>query len=142
MTKSADGEYFDGLGVTMYEGKFNGAFEMAEELGEKMRYNDVHSFLVTVVCGSGTFDENKKTGEIKRINKLNVVAVKDIDATAASQIDTILNGAVQQVPAPAAVQGVFAGGFQVQDADADPNIDDWSASPGYDEYHGEDEYAG
>jgi hypothetical protein len=94
MTKTNDGEYFDGTAVSIYEGAFAGSFDLPEELGVKMRFNDVVVFMVTA-----TVDQSKvvatKSGDLKRSNRLNIIAVRDIDPQAARAIDNVLNGPAQ-----------------------------------------------
>lgn len=64
-------ERFDGFPVTLYEGRFSGSFEIPEELGAKLEFDDVVSFVVTCTVGKATIDSTK-LGDLKRINAMSV----------------------------------------------------------------------
>lgn len=83
-------EYFDGHGVTLYEAAFSGTFDLPPEVGEAMKYDDVSTWLVTVVAGTAKH-EATKLGDMKRHNKLNVIATEYIDPKAAAVIQQTLN---------------------------------------------------
>lgn len=64
-------ERFDGFPVTIYEGRFAGSFELPEELGAKLEFDDVVSFVVTCTVGKATIDSTK-LGDLKRTNAMSV----------------------------------------------------------------------
>lgn len=107
MTKNNDPEYFDGHAVTLYEGRFGGAFDLPEEVGENMRYDDVAVFLVTAVVGEAKVSATKH-GDMKRSNKLDVVTVRAIDAKVQELVEKTLANQ-QTVPASTYVQNTFTG---------------------------------
>lgn len=97
MTKNNDGEYFDGTAVSIYEGAFSGSFDLPEDVGVKMRFNDVVVFMVTATVGQSKVAATK-SGDLKRSNRLDIIAIREVDANAASAIDKALN-------APQSAQG-------------------------------------
>lgn len=64
-------ERFDGFPVTIYEGRFSGSFEIPEELGAKLEFDDVVSFVVTCTVGKATIDSTR-LGDLKRTNAMSV----------------------------------------------------------------------
>lgn len=94
MTKDNNGEYFDGTAVSIYEGAFSGSFDLPEEVGVKMRFNDVVVFMVTATVGQSKVTATK-SGDLKRSNRMDIIAIRDIDPQAARAIDNVLNGPAQ-----------------------------------------------
>lgn len=94
-----NGEYFDGNAVTSYESKFAGTFDLPEEVGSVMRFNDVVMFLVTANVGESKVSATKN-GDLKRSNRLDIIAIRDIDPKAATLIENALT-------ASGAPQGTF-----------------------------------
>lgn len=92
MSKINDGEYFDGEAVTVYDAKFAGTFDLPEEEGAKMRFNSIVTFLVTAEVGKSEVTSTK-SGDLKRSNRLDIVAIRHIDSQAAKIIEqAIVNG--------------------------------------------------
>lgn len=85
-----DSEYFDGNAVTQYEAKFAGTFDLPEDVGSDMRFNDVVMFLVTANVGSSSVTATK-TGDLKRSNRLDIIAIRDIDSQAAALVERALD---------------------------------------------------
>lgn len=90
MSSNNTPEYFDGHAVTMYEAAFAGTFDLPPEIGEKMKYDDTSTWLVTVVAGEAKVAATK-LGDMKRHNKLNIIATEYIDPAAAATIQQTLN---------------------------------------------------
>jgi len=82
--------FFDNQAVAQYDAKFAGSFDLAEELGSKMKIDDVVVFLVTATIGQSQVTTTK-SGDLKRTNRLDVIAIRDIDAQAAAVIENTLN---------------------------------------------------
>jgi len=95
--KMNDGEYFDGTAVSIYEGAFSGTFDLPEDVGTKMKFNDVVVFMVTATVGQSKVTATK-AGDLKRSNRLDIIAIRDIDSRAAQAIENALS-------APAQAQG-------------------------------------
>lgn len=89
-----NGEYFDGNAVTVYDAKFAGTFDLPDEVGSVMRFNDVVMFLVTATVGQSQVTATK-TGDLKRSNRLDIIAIRDIDSRAAQLIENALNAPAQ-----------------------------------------------
>lgn len=90
--KQNDGEYFDGAAVTVYDAKFAGTFDLAEEDGVSMRFQDVVTLLVTAEVGKSEVTATR-TGDLKRSNRLDIIAIRHIDSKAAQLIEqAIVNG--------------------------------------------------
>jgi MoaA/NifB/PqqE/SkfB family radical SAM enzyme len=79
MTKVNDQESFDGIPVTVYDGKFAGSFDLAEEVGEKLKFDDVVSFVATAAVSKVNMGTVAKTGDMKRSNTFEVLNVLPID---------------------------------------------------------------
>lgn len=108
MSKNNNTEYFDGHAVTQYGGRFSGSFDLPEDVGESMRYDDVVTFLVTSVVSEAKVVATK-AGDLKRVNTLDVVEVREIDDKAHQLVINTLNNANQpQVPPPSYTQPVIA----------------------------------
>lgn len=72
-------ENFDGQAVTSYEAKFAGSFDLHEESGSKMKFGDIVTFLVSAEVGKSEM-VSTRSGDLKRTNRCDVIAVNDIDA--------------------------------------------------------------
>lgn len=64
----------DGIAVDLYNGRFSGSFEIDEEVGESIAYDDVVSFLVVGTAGKANFNATSK-GDLKRTNVFEVTNV-------------------------------------------------------------------
>lgn len=76
---------FDGMSVEMYDGRFAGTFEMDQDLGESIAYDDVVSFFVVTTAGKVGIDATK-SGDLKRTNTFEVDAVQFVPVNQASKI--------------------------------------------------------
>ena len=85
-----DGEYFDGSAVTVYDAKFAGTFDLTEAVGSTMRFNDTVTFLVTAVVGQSQVTATK-TGDLKRSNRLDLIAVQELDKRAVQLVENALS---------------------------------------------------
>lgn len=101
MSKNNNPEYFDGQAITLYEAAFAGTFDLPPDVGEEMKYDDVNTFLVTVVAGEAKI-ASTKLGDMKRHNKLNIIACEHIDPKAA----TVIKQTLDNPPSPAATNAI------------------------------------
>jgi hypothetical protein len=85
-----NGQYFDGVPVTLHDGKFSGTFTLPDDLGDQMRYDDVVTFLVTAVVGPAKVGSNA-AGDMKRTNTLIVSSSHYVDE---SIVDAVRNNVV------------------------------------------------
>lgn len=90
--KQNDGEYFDGSAVTVYDAKFAGTFDLPEEEGSSMGFHDIVTFLVTAEVGKSELTSTK-SGDLKRSNRLDIVAIRHIDPKAAQLIEQAIANA-------------------------------------------------
>lgn len=85
----------DGLPVELYDGRFGGTFEMDQETGTAIAYDDVLTFMVVGVAGKCSFDTNK-SGDLKRTNTFEVTNVNivpnDIAVKLANELGTMVDG--------------------------------------------------
>ena len=65
----------DGHIVDQFEGRFNGLFDIEQEEGEQVFYDNQVSFFVTATVDKANF-ATTKGGELKRTNIFNVKSVK------------------------------------------------------------------
>lgn len=79
------GNKLDGFSVDIYDGRFSGTFEMDEEIGQDINYEDVISFVVVAAVGKANFN-TQKNGEVKRTNVFAVENVKILKPEVASQL--------------------------------------------------------
>lgn len=82
--------FFDNQAVVQYDAKFAGTFDVLEEVGTKMKIDDVVVFLVTAVIGQSQVTTTK-SGDLKRTNRMDVIDIKSIDSQAAAVIEHALN---------------------------------------------------
>lgn len=87
---------FDGIHVEMYDGKFAGTFEIESELGEKISYDDVVTFMVVTTAGKASIDSNKD-GDLKRTNYFDLSQVQILSNEDAAKIMNYLGGAVEGI---------------------------------------------
>ncbi len=66
-----NGQYFDGVPVTLHDAKFTGTFDLSDELGDGMKYDDRVTFLVTAVVGASKLGATK-AGDMKRTNTMYI----------------------------------------------------------------------
>lgn len=66
---------FDGYPIELYDGRFSGTFELDEEVGEAIKYEQVVSFLVVANASKAAISTNKD-GDLKRTNTFAVQQVK------------------------------------------------------------------
>lgn len=104
---------FDGFEITLYEGKFQGAFDMDEDLAEDLRFDDTVTFIVTGRIGGVQMGETK-LGDLKRINTFQVASTVALDPQTATKV---LNSLGQMV------SGVNAGQLKL-DQDATATLDE------------------
>lgn len=88
-------EQFDGFSVSLYEGTFSGGFDIDEDMGQELAYDDVVTFVVTGRIGGVKIAETK-TGDIKRVNSFQVTSSVALDPKMAS---VVLNAIAGQQPA-------------------------------------------
>lgn len=87
MNKVNNQESFDGIPVTIYEGKFGGFFDLADEVGENVKYDDVVCFIVTASAGAANMSTTK-TGDMKRRNTFEIMNVLPIEPDVAEAFFT------------------------------------------------------
>lgn len=75
----------DGYPVELYDGSFSGKFEMTEEDGKRIGYDDVVSFLVVATADKANFDTTKG-GEVRRTNRLTVNEVMLLEHSVARDL--------------------------------------------------------
>jgi hypothetical protein len=76
---------FDGFPIALYEGKFTGSFELDEQMGENLVFDEVATWIVTTRCSGATFSDTK-LGDIKRVNTFQVTSSVALDRSMASQL--------------------------------------------------------
>lgn len=81
----SDGQRFDGFSITLYEGKFAGAFDMDEALAEDLRFDDTVTFIVTGRIGGVDLRETK-LGDLKRVNTFQVASTVALDPETATKV--------------------------------------------------------
>ena len=89
---------FDGLPIEIYEGRFAGGFEMDQEIGESIAYDDVVTFLVVAVAGKANIDATK-SGDLKRTNYFDVESVSIVPPESATQVINEIGALVDGVNA-------------------------------------------
>lgn len=87
MTKElVDGqERFDGYPVVLYDGKFSGSFDLPEDVGAGLQYDDVVTFVVTCHVGKASIDATR-LGDMKRTNAFPVQQVVPLSAQQAQDL--------------------------------------------------------
>lgn len=81
----------DGFPVELYDGRFSGKFELDEEDGRKIGYDDVVAFLVVTTADKANFDMTK-LGEVRRTNTFGVSNVRIVPSRMAEEFLDRLNG--------------------------------------------------
>lgn len=76
---------FDGFEITLYEGKFQGSFDMDEALAEDLRFDDSVTFIVTGRIGGVQLAETK-LGDLKRVNTFQVASTTALDPQTATKV--------------------------------------------------------
>lgn len=122
MVKENGQERFDGFDVNIYDGKFTGGFDLDEDLGQKIGFDDVVTFVVTGRVGSVGISETK-LGDLKRTNTFHVT---NSVALAPKQAEALLNSLGESV------NGVNAGQLTIDQALAlnDAEVTDVSSGNG------------
>lgn len=85
MAKANGQQQLDGFSVTVYEGKFAGSFDLDEDLGHDLRFDDQVTFIVTGRIGGVSFGETK-LGDLKRINAFQVTSATALDSQTATKV--------------------------------------------------------
>lgn len=75
----------DGVAIDVYDGRFAGRFDIDEEKGRDIAYDDVVCFVVVATAGKAQFGTNK-VGELKRSNVFDVTQVKPVDSPTAFKL--------------------------------------------------------
>lgn len=89
---------FDGFEITLYEGKFQGSFDMDEGLAEDLRFDDSVTFIVTGRIGGVQLAETK-LGDLKRVNTFQVASTTALDPQTATKVLNSLGQMVSGVNA-------------------------------------------
>lgn len=111
---------FDGFEITLYEGKFQGSFDMDEDLAEDLRFDDTVTFIVTGRIGGVQLGDTK-LGDLKRINTFQVASTVALDPVTATKV---LNSLGQMV------SGVNAGQMKLGQDEPTATLDDDEPSVG------------
>lgn len=101
---------FDGFAVSVYDGKFSGGFDLEDDLGSKVAFDDVVTFLVSGRVSSVGITETK-LGDLKRTNTFQVTSSVALEP---KQAETLLTSLGE------AVDGVNAGQLSLGGDDASP----------------------
>ena len=91
-------ETVDGVPVDLYEGKFVGAFDLPVDFAQELKMDDVGVALVTYIVTEPGYKRNAKSGEVKRILKLQVMGWAEVDQQAAATFVGHTNPVVVNVP--------------------------------------------
>jgi len=91
-------ESIDGTDVDFYEGKFAGSFELPDDFATTLKMHDVGTALVTYIVGPPSYKESKKSGEVTRVLKLEVMGWAEVDSAAAATFVGRTNPVVVTVP--------------------------------------------
>jgi len=119
---------FDGVDVELFGGRFKGAFDVPEDQGSDMAYDEVYSFVVTARVGDVDFRENK-TGDLRRINVLELQEVVVLTPQLHSLVSSALTSGGAAAPSAPASSG---GGTSAASAQT-PGIDNLSGQTTVDE---------
>jgi hypothetical protein len=76
---------FDGFPIALYEGKFTGTFDLDEQMGENLVFDEVATWIVTTRCSGASFSDTK-LGDIKRVNTFQVTSSVVLDQAMAAQL--------------------------------------------------------
>lgn len=76
---------FDGYPIELYDGRFSGTFEMDEESGEGIKYEQSVCFLVVAHASKAAISTNKD-GDVKRTNTFAVQRVEVISPEKAEEL--------------------------------------------------------
>lgn len=79
-------ERFDGYPVTLYDGRFSGAFDLPEEVGAGLEYDEVVTFVVTATVGKATI-ASTRYGDLKRTNTLSVLNAVPVPYSAVNAVN-------------------------------------------------------
>lgn len=96
MGKSRGQLRFDGMDVTLGEGKFTGAFDLDDETMDSLRLQDQVTWIVSTVLTKAGHGETR-TGDLKRTNGFEVTGAKMVDPDVAVKLLQSL-GAVPKTP--------------------------------------------
>lgn len=83
-------ERFDGYPVTLYDGRFSGTFELPENVGADLEYDEVITFLVTATVGKAVLDATR-LGDLKRTNTLKVTAAVPVAPGKLNSVSDVIN---------------------------------------------------
>lgn len=80
---------FDGFPIELYDGRFTGgAFDMDEDAGSTVKYDDVVSFLVVSRADKAKISTNKD-GDLKRTNEFHII---DVHVLNPEEAESVLKG--------------------------------------------------
>ena len=83
-------EQFDGYPVTLYDGRFSGTFELPENVGADLEYDEVITFLVTATVGKAVLDATR-LGDLKRTNTLKVSSAVPVAPGKLNSVFDVIN---------------------------------------------------
>lgn len=83
-------EQFDGYPVTLYDGRFSGTFELPENVGADLEYDEVITFLVTANVGKAVLDATR-LGDLKRTNTLKVTSAVPVAPGKLNSVFDVIN---------------------------------------------------
>jgi hypothetical protein len=82
----------DGFPVELYDGRFSGVFELEDEEGEAIGYDDTVTFLVVASADKAAFS-TLKNGELKRTNTFKILSSRIVPVdTAVTFVETLNEG--------------------------------------------------
>lgn len=95
---------FDGMDVTIGEGKFSGAFDLDDETMDSLRLQDQVTWIVTTVLTKAGHGETR-TGDLKRTNGFEVTGARMVDPDVAVKLLGSLGQVAQASTAPGEIPG-------------------------------------
>lgn len=108
MSKSQD--RLDGVYIQSYDGRFTGRFDIDENRGHEIAYDDVVCFVVIATAGKAQFGTDR-AGDLKRSNVFEVSEVVPVDGSIAYSV---------MDQAKIALPGLV---LEVDDYDNEPELD-------------------
>lgn len=88
-------ERFDGYVVTLYDGRFSGTFELPENVGAGLEYDEVVTFVVTATVGKATIDSTR-LGDLRRTNTMKVLSAVPVPYSEVNNVLDFASGNVEK----------------------------------------------
>lgn len=86
----SNGEVFDGLEISLYDGKFQGTFDLSTDIASGISLDDEVTFIVSVRVVAANIAETRD-GSIKRSNTFKIVGANAITPKKATEIMTSIS---------------------------------------------------